>query len=826
MTVAGSGRAARPGAVARAPMDLRLVGVALGAWLTVWWCLGHGPRAAAWVAGCAALIAAAATTVATRAERAAGIGRAARAARVTRAQGSGSGRGRGVWVGRVGWPGFAFGLAGVALGVAMGAVAAAPRLVERDTGALARAVDRPGTVDVRLVIRDDPRPAASRRGGAPLWVIAASAEEIGVDGVRRPVAGRLLVLGEHSGWEGLLPGQRITVAGGRLLAPQRRDLTAAVLSTTAPPRKIGAPPWLQRAAGTLRTGLQEACAPLPDKPGGLLPGLVVGDTSELDPGVTDAFEQTGMTHLTAVSGANLAILAGLVLAALRAVRAGPGWSAGLAALAIALFVILARPSPSVVRAAAMCGLGLLALALGRPRAALPALCASVVLLVLVDPALAAAPGFALSVAATAGLLLIAPVWSAALRRRRVPGLAADALAVPAAAQAACSPLIAAFTGTVSLTAIPANLLAAPAVAPATVLGLLAAVAAPVTRPLATGLAWLGQWPAWWLVAVAEQGARVPGGLLPWPGGASGGWLLAASLVAAAFAARWRLPRRLIAVVCVAVVVAVLPIRVATPGWPPAGWVVIGCDVGQGDAVVLRAGTSSAIVVDVGPEPAPVDACLRRLGVDHVPVLFLSHLHLDHVGGLDGVLRGRTVGAIALGPFREPAEGAAAVSRAARRFGVRIMQLRVGQRLTAGTVGVRVLGPLQVLRGTRSDPNNNSVILRAEVRSVSVLLPGDAEHDAERAMLAAGESLAVDVLKVPHHGSAWSEAAFLDAAAARVALVEVGVDNDYGHPAPAVLAHLAKRGTRVLRTDRQGDLAVVVAADGTLSTATRGRSATP
>jgi len=721
----------------------------------------------------------------------------------------------------------ALGVAGMALGAAMGAAATVPRLVERDSGALASAVQRPGSVSVRLVVRDDPRPARTQRGGPPLWVVPASAEEITLaDGTRHATSGRLLVLGQHSGWESLLPGQRVMVGGGHLLEPQRRDLTAAVLRTAAEPERLGEPPWLQRAAGSLRSGLQAACAPLPDKPGGLLPGLVVGDTSALDPGVTDAFRQTGMTHLTAVSGANLAILAGLILAALRGIRAGPGRSAALAALAIAGFVILARPSPSVVRAAAMCGLGLLALALGRPRAAVPALCTSVVVLVLVDPALAAAPGFALSVAATTGLLLVAPGWAAALRARRVPGVAADALAVPAAAQAACAPLLAAMTGTVSLTAIPANLLAAPAVAPATVLGLLAAVVAPVAPPIAEGLAWLGQWPAWWLIEVAERGSRVPDGLVPWPDGAGGGWALAAVLCAVAFAARWQLPRRLIAVVCAAVIVAVLPIRVVTPGWPPPGWVVVGCDVGQGDALVLRAGTASAVVVDVGPEPAPVDGCLRRLGIHHVPVVILSHLHLDHIGGLDGVLRGRTVGAIALGPDREPAEGAAAVARSARRHGVRIVRLTAGQRLSAGAVALRVLGPVRVLRGTRSDPNNNSLILRAQVRSVSVLLPGDAEHDAERALLSTGESLAVDVLKVPHHGSAWSEPAFLDAAAAQVALVEVGADNDYGHPAPSVLAHLSKRGVRVLRTDRGGDLAVVAGRGGTLSTAARGRAAVP
>ena len=802
------GEGAVPQQPARPPADLRLAGPALAAWLTVWWCLGHGPGTALGCALTAGLIAAAClglgSFLPTRGRPAPGrIG--ARLVLV------------------------AFWVAGVALGAGVGAVAVWPRLVERDSGALAQQVERVGSVHVRLVVRDDPRPASGGRAGTQLWVVSATADEIDVDRVRRRAPGRLLVLGQNPGWRGLLPGQRVQ-AEGSLLAPEGRDLTAAVLRTTAAPVRVGPAPWLQRAAGSLRAGLQAACHGLPAKPGGLLPGLVVGDTSRLDAGVMAVFKQTGMTHLTAVSGANLAIMAGLVLAALGWVRAGPWASASLAALAVAGFVVLARPSPSVVRAAAMCGLGLLALALGRPRAAVPALCASVLVLVVVDPALAAAPGFSLSVAATAGLLLIAPGWAAALHRRGLPRLAAEALAVPAAAQVACAPLLAAVTGTVSLTAVPANLIAAPAVGPATVLGLLAAVSSTVAPPIATGFAWLAQWPARWLILVAEHGAAVPDGLLPWPSGAAGGWLLAALLVAGAFASRWRTPRRLIAATSTAVVVAVLPVRVIAPGWPPPGWVMVGCDVGQGDALVLRAGPGAAVVVDVGPDPALVDGCLRRLGVNRVPLLVLSHFHLDHVGGIDGALAGRTVGAIGVGQFEEPVEGANAVRASARRAGVPWVRLTAGQRLTIGDVSLQVLGPIQLLHGTRSDPNNDSVILRASVHSVSILLPGDAEHDAEQALMSSGAPLAVDVLKVPHHGSAWSDPAFLDAAAARVAVVEVGVDNDYGHPNPAVIAHLTRLGARVLRTDLDGDVAVVAGPTRpgrpALSTVIRGHNGVP
>jgi competence protein ComEC len=274
-------------------------------------------------------------------------------------------------------------------------------------------------------------------------------------------------------------------------------------------------------------------------------------------------------------------------------------------------------------------------------------------------------------------------------------------------------------------------------------------------------------------------------------------------------------------VSAAVVVTVLPIRVIAPGWPPPGWILVGCDVGQGDALALRVGPGAAVVIDAGPDPTLVDACLSRLGVRHVPLLLLSHFHLDHVGGIAGVLRGRTVDAIGVGGFDEPAEGVAAV----RATHVPMTELSVGESLTIGEVSLQVLGPLQELHGTRSDPNNNSLIVRAVVASVSILLPGDAEHDAERSLLSAGAPLAADVLKVPHHGSAWSEPAFLDAAAARVAIVEVGIDNDYGHPSPGVIAHLSRSGARVLRTDLDGDVAVIANAKGVgrpaLSTAERG-----
>ncbi len=221
---------------------------------------------------------------------------------------------------------------------------------------------------------------------------------------------------------------------------------------------------------------------------------------------------------------------------------------------------------------------------------------------MVDPDLAGDAGFALSVLATGGLLLLAPKMRDWLRRRRVPPGLAEALAIPAAAQVTCGPVVAGLSGAVSLVSIPANLLAAPAVAPATVLGVFATIVSAVWPAGAGFLAWVAHWPARWLVLIAGHGANTPMGSLPWPGGVGGGLLLGALTVVLLIALRRRLARRLVAVVVVAAVVGALPVRVLTSTWPPAGWVVVACDVGQGDMAVLAAGAATAVVIDAGPEP--------------------------------------------------------------------------------------------------------------------------------------------------------------------------------------------------------------------------------
>lgn len=774
--------------------DLRLAGSAVAAWLTALAGLHLG-------AGAALLLAALGAVFST-------IG----ALHLLQVLGRPTPRVR-----RYGWIAVAVGL-----GVVCGGAATGARLAVRDADALRALAEQRASVTADLVVRDDPRPIRTAPGRPATLLVATDLVRLAErDGPRVAAPVRVLVLATDPAWRGLLPGQRLS-AQGRLDVPRGGDLTAVVLGATGPPVRHGSPSWAQRAAGSLRAGLQRACAPLPDAQGGLLPGLVVGDTSRLLPTVEEDFRATGMTHLNAVSGSNVAIVVGAVLLVARWCRAGPWLAAGLCGVALVGFVILVRPSPSVVRAATMGAIGLAALAAGRPRAALPALAAAVTVLILVDPALAGDAGFALSVLATGGLLLLAPRWRDGLRRRGVPAGLAEALAVPAAAQLACAPVVAGISGTVSVVAVPANLLAVPAIAPATVLGVLAAVLSPIWPAGAEFAAWLASWPAWWLVLVARYGARLPAGTLPWPGGVWGALLLAASTVALLVAIRRPVVRRLVAVVGVAAVLGAVPVRLVARGWPPSGWVVVACAVGQGDAVVLPVASGRAVVVDAGPEPAAVDACLRRLGVREVPLFVVSHFHVDHVGGVAGVFRGRRVAAVLTPALTEPETGQALVREAADGGDARLLTATAGTTYRAGGAELVVLGPPYPLRGTRSDPNNNSLVLRATVRGVRLLLPGDAETEEQRALLdrVPHDVLRADVLKVAHHGSAYQDPEFLDAVRPAVALVPVGAGNDYGHPSPGLLARLARNGARVLRTDVDGDVAAV-RRDGGLAVVARG-----
>ncbi len=662
------------------------------------------------------------------------------------------------------------------------------------------------------VVTSDP----VRREGqfAPYVVVRLQVRTVVGRGEATQVRSPVLVIGAES-WLAARFGDTVAAAGG-LQAAQGPDLAGVLTSETAP-AVLSRAGWVYQGISSVREGLVEASSVLPDAERSLVPALVDGDDSLMPTDVVDDFKATGLTHLLAVSGSNLTLVLAFVLFMARwcGVRAhGLTW-VGL--VTVVFFVLLARPEPSVLRAAAMGVVALVGLSAGGRRRGMRGLSVAVMVLLLFDPWLAKSVGFLLSSLATAGILLLAPAWRDAMAKW-MPRVLAEALAVPLSAQLVCTPAIAAISSQVSLVAVVANVAAAPAVGPTTVLGLLAGLTAVVSESGGHLLGHAAGVPAWWIISVATRGARLAGASLAWPVGTLPVVLLACLCICLIAVMRPLLSRRYACLAVSAVLVVAVLRPIGRLGWPPDGWLMVACNVGQGDGLVLNAGHGVAVVVDTGPDPDLIDACLRRLQIHDVALVVLTHFHADHVNGLPGVLSRRRVVEIETSPLADPPDRAAAVAAWAADAAVPETVAVTGERRSVGQLSWQVLGPLtgaptgqDTTHEEGSAPNNASVVMLVDVSGYRFLLSGDAEPEEETDILNSGADLAVDVFKVAHHGSANQEPEFVLDTTAPLAVISVGADNDYGHPAAETLGLLAQLGAEVYRTDLDGDVAVVTRA---------------
>ncbi|WP_017178369.1 ComEC/Rec2 family competence protein [Actinomyces timonensis] len=426
----------------------------------------------------------------------------------------------------------------IAAGALLACLVAAAVLAVASAGQWARArdpttlaVESGRAVTIEGTISEQPRATASARA----TTILTALEDVSIDGV--PSGLRIRVLGDAS-WLEMPLGSRVT-ARGRLRAPDPGASEAAILGRGSAPTRTGDPRGVLGAVGEMRDGLTRATGhaggSTPGRWAGgddagalaLVPGLALGDDHALPADLRQDMRTVSMTHLTAVSGQHVVIVLGLVLTGLGVLPRR--WRALAGGIVLVGLVLLMRPSGSVLRAATMGAVLLVGVAAGRRSASLPALCAGMVVLLLVDPWQSRDYGFALSVAATSGILLgSGPIMAAV--SRRLPRWAAALIAVPVAAQLACAPLLILLQPQVGLWAVPANMMAAPPVPLATVSGLLAALMAPVWGRAAAWLALPALASCAWLAGVARFFAGLPGATIPWPGGIGGALLLAAAEV--------------------------------------------------------------------------------------------------------------------------------------------------------------------------------------------------------------------------------------------------------------------------------------------------------
>ena len=695
-------------------------------------------------------------------------------------------------------------------------------------------------------------PAVLRTGTfGDSWHLTVAVQAFGHPSREIPGGAEVVVSG-GSHWEGMESGAAVCFTA----SPEAERGTVFARASTAPqagscsddtgvPGLDGAP----TGRDVVRAAVQQAAAGTVGTAPQLLPGLILGDRSAQEPALDESMKTSGLSHLSAVSGANCTLIAGAVTMALRSVRVRRPVVLGAVLGVLVVFVIVVGPEPSVIRAAVMGALGAWAVFFGRGRQALPLLCLAACVLLCWQPGLAGEPAFQLSLAATAGIVLAArPVeqWLTAVLRRVLPGPVAGilsaALAVTVTAQVACQPILVGMTGEFSAYSVPANLLAAPLVPFVTVPGTFAAALAVPWPGLAAAVFWVVGWPAAGIGWIASEVSGWPGALHAWPEGPLGAGLVSMH-VAAALALLWLLMRwersRPARVRRLGVHGRPRPAPVGQLRWslaaawttvwaaagsqlglviaPPSGslpddWSLAACDVGQGDMLVLRTGERAAMVVDTGPDPAAATTCLDLIGVDRVDLLVLSHLHQDHAGAAADIV-GCCSPIEVLYSTMESTPGPGVPAGA--RQPVPGETGRAGDRPASGYwVDWTVL---------EADPeagneNDASLQMTATVYTpegdYTVLLTGDMEEEASRALL--GQDVlpqAVDVLKVAHHGARNGGLDVVRAVDPALSVVQVGRDNGYGHPHPSVIGELERHGP-VIRTDQHGTT-VVSLRDGEL-----------
>ena len=537
--------------------------------------------------------------------------------------------------------------------------------------------------------------------------------------------------------------------------------------------------------------------------GALIPGLVLGDTSLQSPEFTEQMRRVGLSHLTAVSGANFALVATFLFWFLQFVIKRLKNRLLIVGLILFLFIFLVRPTPSVLRAALMSAVILLAKYFGDRSLGIPSLAAAISVLILVDPIQSTDPGFALSVLATAGILLLSPKIESRLSQQVKNTWIVQAISIPVSATIFCLPVIVLLSNQLSLVTVPANILVAPVIAPITVLGFLAAILAPVIPLLSSLLIGIATPFAHWIVFISSAMSATPVVAF----NRSITFMFIFAILAYGV---WRGKRLLIYLVIALVVVQ---LNLTYFGWPGRNWQVANCDVGQGDGLVFNLGSGSAIVVDVGPEPESIDNCLSKLGIKSIPLLVLTHFHSDHVGGLSAVVGKREIGQVWISKLAKP-EGSYQLAMQ-QLAGLNVKAVQQGERYFLPKFATKilvvwpqlVLGQMPTLPGDGSVVNNASISLIIKNDLISVFAGGDIEPAAQELITNSGYLSQVDLLKVSHHGSAYQYLPMLDKLRPRVAVISVGQQNSYGHPDPQFIAELEGRGVQVLRTDQSGGISL-------------------
>ena len=558
----------------------------------------------------------------------------------------------------------------------------------------------------------------------------------------------------------------------------------------------------------------------------LLPGLILGDTRNQSLALSQDMKNSGLTHLTAVSGGNIAILLLAIIWLSQKFRFTIKKQIVTGLFTLIIFALLVRTEPSVVRASLMGAISLLGLFTGTRRHGISALVTTICIALLVDPNLAVSWGFCLSVFATAGLLVFTRPFANKISELvpRIPESLSVLIAVALSAQISTAGLIAGFSGQITLWSIPANLLASPVIPFVTILGYLSLVFSNFYTPFAYLFGYLAAFFANWIGFLAHYFASNETSIIHVPKGIIGFLLISFIMALSAFLiflvtkTKIENKRTLVISIFLIIISSLILKTKDVKNWPIRNWQFVMCDVGQGDGLVLKDSTGKVLVVDVGPNGQLMNDCLKKLGVKTIDVLMLTHFHADHVEGLELVKNRHKIQKVYLTWIEDPVYE---VERTKQLLNdVLTFHIKSGEVISLGELKIQCLWPTKIKMNLGSIPNNSSLVTLVTIKNASFLLTGDIEPPAQEAIQKLWKIPQVDVVKVPHHGSKFQDVNFPKWTRARIALISVGQENSYGHPAKLTLDLYRDSGMQVLSTDEVGSIAIGISADDSIQVSTK------
>ena len=697
----------------------------------------------------------------------------------------------------------------------------------------------------------------------PQWFVTADVESFGRELTPTPHPAKIVISADKS-WSELSSDEPVCFLGR---ITDSADTVFVQALTDAQPGTCEAGPSEPSTTGrdTLRTAVRVQAAETLGFAPQLLPGLILGDRSQQSQDIDDAMKVSGLSHLSAVSGAHTSLIASAATLLFRSLRLPRPIVIAAFLGTLVLFVQIVGTQPSILRAATMGAIGAWAVFFGRGSQALPLLALSTIILLTVTPQIIHEVGFQLSVAATAGIVLGAqPLerWMRPAFEKFLPdfwaSLMSSSLAISIAAQLACQPLLLTFIDYISVYSVVANLFATPLLPLITVPGTIAAslsLAAPALSQLLFHLVALPTAAIGWIATTTTD---LPGSTLPWPEGLAGSLLIGLHWAATGIVLvkllrrqrqlsppvrlesalpRWRqfthrlsrettvwntLQYTVVVIAVFAHLAAFWPTRVG--GIVPE-WDVIGCDVGQGDMFLVRTGPTSAMVVDTGEDPELAKQCLQAADVDRIDVLVLTHLHADHVGGLQGVLNIAEPEQIIYSTGTDPTYTPESTGLPPRAQQVTEPVIQVIDHAAHDDEHpVQLRWSVLSANADASNENNASVVLLIEIYRpagvTTALFTGDLEEDAAATLLAEQHiPTEIDILKLSHHGARNGGTDLIEHTRPEVALIGVGADNSYGHPHDDILEALDPN-TDLRRTDLHGTFSVTLEHSPTYAAAQR------